>query len=60
MATHSSILAWRVPWTVELGGLYSPWDLPNSGMEARSPALQADSLLSEPLGKPGKDMEGQL
>ena len=25
MATHSSILAWRIPWTEELGGLYSPW-----------------------------------
>ena len=24
MATHSSILAWRIPWTKELGG-YSPW-----------------------------------
>ena len=24
MATHSSILAWRIPWTEELGG-YSPW-----------------------------------
>ena len=24
MATHSSILAWRVPWTEEPGGLYSP------------------------------------
>ena len=24
MATHSSILAWRVPWTKEPGG-YSPW-----------------------------------
>ena len=23
MATHSSILAWRLPWTEELGGLYS-------------------------------------
>ena len=21
MATHSSILAWKIPWTVELGGL---------------------------------------
>ena len=21
MATHSSILAWRIPWTVEPGGL---------------------------------------
>ena len=24
MATHSSILAWRIPWTEEPGGL-SPW-----------------------------------
>ena len=23
MATHSSILAWRIPWTEELGGLLS-------------------------------------
>ena len=23
MATHSSILAWRIPWTEELGGLES-------------------------------------
>ena len=23
MATHSSILAWRIPWTEELGGLRS-------------------------------------
>ena len=25
MATHTSILAWRIPWTEEPGGLYSPW-----------------------------------
>ena len=25
MATHSSILAWRAPWTEEPGG-YNPWD----------------------------------
>ena len=25
MATHSSILAWRIQWTEEPGGLYSPW-----------------------------------
>ena len=30
----------------------SPGDLPNPGIELRSPALQADSLLSEPPGKP--------
>ena len=25
MATHSSTLAWKIPWTEELVG-YSPWD----------------------------------
>ena len=25
MATHSSILAWRIPWTEEPGGLWSMW-----------------------------------
>ena len=113
MATHSSILAWRIPWTEEPGGLQStgwqrvgrlsdfthftrppylllcstaklclfvtPWtaahqaplsvgfsrqehwsgspfpspgDLPNPGIEPRSPALQADSLPTELQGKP--------
>jgi len=31
----------------------SPGDLPNPGIKARSPALQADALTSEPPGKPG-------
>ena len=30
----------------------SPGDLPNPGIEPRSPALQADSLPSEPPGEP--------
>ena len=30
----------------------SPGDLPNPGIEPRSPALQADALLSEPQGSP--------
>ena len=25
MATHSNILAWRIPWTEEPGGLQSMW-----------------------------------
>ena len=25
MATHSSILAWGIPWTEEPSRLYSPW-----------------------------------
>ena len=30
----------------------SPGDLPDPGIKPGSPALQADALLSEPLGKP--------
>ena len=33
-----------------------PRDLPNLGITPRSPALQADSLLTEPPVKPGEDM----
>ena len=36
--------------------LPSPGDLPNPGIEPRSPTLQADALHSEP---PGKSLEGQ-
>ena len=25
MATHFSVLAWRIPWTEVLDGLYNPW-----------------------------------
>ena len=34
--------------------LSSPGDLPDPGIEPGSPALLADSLLSEPTGKPGE------
>ena len=30
----------------------SPGDLPDPGIKPRSPALRADAVLSEPLGKP--------
>ena len=36
----------------------SPGDLPHLGIEPRSPALQADSLLSESPGKPQISGEG--
>ena len=35
----------------------SPGDLPNTEMKPRSPALQADSLLSEPPGKSQSDVD---
>ena len=38
----------------------SPGDLPNPGMESRSPTLQADSLPVEPPGKPKNTEVGSL
>ena len=35
----------------------SPGDLPDPGIEPRSPALQADTLTSEPPGKPILDIQ---
>ena len=37
-----------------------PGDLPNPGIELRYPALQVDSLLSEPPGKPKNTGMGSL
>ena len=37
-----------------------PGDIPNPGIEPRSPALQADSLRSEPPGKPKNTEVGSL
>ena len=36
-ATHSSILAWEIPWTEELGRL-SPWSLRGSDVTERTRA----------------------
>ena len=38
----------------------SPGDLPNPGIEPRSPTLQADSLPAEPPGKPKNTGVGSL
>ena len=38
----------------------SPGDLPDPGIKRRSPALQADSVLSEPPGKPKNTGLGSL
>ena len=37
MATHSSVLAWRLPWTEEPGGLHST-ELPESQIRESSRA----------------------
>ena len=40
MATHSSILAWEIPWTEEPGGLH-PWGRKESDMlNERAPAQE--------------------
>ena len=38
----------------------SPGDLPDPGIEPRSPALQADSLTSEPPEKPCNNLIGEI
>ena len=38
----------------------SPWDLPNPGIEFKSPALQADSSPAESSGKPKNTGVGSL
>ena len=35
IATHSSILAWGIPWTEEARGLYSPWGFKELDMTKR-------------------------
>ena len=66
----SRVQLFATPWTVALQAVLSMgfsrqeyWsglsfpssgDLPDPGIEPRSPALQADALTSEPLGKPLK------
>ena len=59
----SCVRLFETPWTIEpmefsRPEYWSRWpfpsagDLPNPGIEPRSPALQADSLPAEPPGKP--------
>ena len=61
----------ETPWTVQptefsrpenwSGQLFpSPGDLPNLGIEPRSPILQSDSLPAEPPGKPKSARVGSL
>ena len=44
MATHSSILAWRIPWTEEPGGLQS------TGSQRGKQDWATNTFLSEQLG----------
>ena len=35
MATHSSFLVWKIPWTEQSGWLYSPWGCKESNVNER-------------------------
>ena len=52
MATHSNILAWRIPWTEDPSGLYSPWGVSKSPWdmtERLTLALLRREKILEPL-----------
>ena len=58
MATPSSVLAWRIPWTEEPGG-YSPWGRKESDMpeqlstQSGTPTLRAwPPLISAQVSRP--------
>ena len=47
MTTHSSILAWRIPWAEELGG---PWSMGSQSQTRLSENAQGDfGALTPPL-----------
>ena len=52
MVTHSSILAWEIPWTEEPGGGYNPWGRKESDTTVRltrtSIALNSKSWIISP------------
>ena len=52
---HGIFQARILKWLLSL-----PGDLPNPGIKSRSPTLQADSLPSEPPGKPMNTGVGSL
>ena len=72
----SRVRLFATPWTVAYQALWSmgfsrqeywsglpfpsPGDLPNPGIQPRSPALQTDALLSEPRGKSQGNIKGLL
>ena len=70
-ASCSVVSDFVTPWTIQSMGFSrpeswsgypfpSPGDLPNPGIEPRSPALQADSLSAEPPGKSKNTGVGSL
>ena len=57
MATHSSILAWRIPWTEELAG-YSPWGRKESDTTEQLTLLGHAAVLMNTYPVPAKQLAG--
>ena len=55
MATHSNILAWRMPWTEEPAG-YSPWSYKESDMIEQI----TNRIISAPIKVAFEDEKGEL
>ena len=59
VATHPSILAWRIPWREEPGRLYSPWGRKESDTTERLhfqfTSAEPGGLLSMGLQRVGHD-----
>ena len=62
MSTHSSILAWKIPWTEEPGKLYSPWGHKESDTTERLNTQRqfTDEKTETGRGKDQKLAPGQL
>ena len=52
METHSSILAYKTPWTAEPGGLYNPWGHEESDTTERLHFHLSLSCIGEGNGNP--------
>ena len=50
MATHSSTLAWKIPWTAELGAGHCPWGHKESDMTEQLHFLSYIKIKGEQLG----------
>ena len=51
MATHSSILAWKIPWTEEPGALGNAVGVPSASPLPPSSSAAVSTPLSAPCGK---------
>ena len=63
MATRSSILAWKIPWTEEPHMLYSPWglkELDRIEHTHRHTHVSILQLLADPSSKLGEEFHSKI